>query len=120
MVFERLDGAHSDFVVLREGGARRSHCDILLVQCKFHVRELTAFASDNQVFLTWHPADEALADPFHDDHFGTASTYFLERNGEIATMIDHTLTSYVDPIVSIGTYCEYWCFYHHVFVGNEL
>jgi len=55
--------AQSDFELVRLGGFGKTHDDSLLSPWKYHVSELTAWASDGKVELHWLPADISDKDP---------------------------------------------------------
>lgn len=52
-----------DFEFVRAGGFSKSHDDDMLSPFKYHVSELTAWASDGKVDLRFLPADISLVDP---------------------------------------------------------
>lgn len=82
-----LHEAESDYAALRELGACESHNNDKLELWKYHVSELTAYATDGKVELEWKRPDEAGKDPDFSGHFSPMTGYSILRNGhEIATI----------------------------------
>ncbi len=78
-----------DFEFVRLGGAGKTHDDSKLSDFKYHISELTAWASDGEVKLHFLPADNAQKDP--DDYFTENHTYIIYRNTvEIARIQNHS------------------------------
>ncbi len=98
-----FDEARFDFVVLRNHGACRSHCDDMLASWKYRVHDLAAYNTDEGVDLVWKPADEALGDPSHNDHFPPYVTYYIYRDGTAITQVPLSVTSYTDSPLTGGT-----------------
>lgn len=76
------DEAQSDYFWLRVWGACRTHDDDMLAAWKYHVSELTAYASSEKVDLKWQKADKAGKDLEHASHFATNEGYDIFRNNE--------------------------------------
>ena len=74
-------GAQSDFEIVRFGGACKTHKDALLAPWKYHVSELTAWASDGKVSLHWLPADISGKDPngYGSLHLYESQAYYVYR-----------------------------------------
>lgn len=78
-----------DFEFVRFGGAYQTHNDGKLCRNKYHVSELTAWASDGKVRLHFLPADNAQKDP--NDYYAEDHTYIIYRNdAEIARIQNHS------------------------------
>ena len=109
------DDAQSDYFWLRVWGACATFDDDKLCGWKYHVNELTAYATDSKVDLEWNIANEALKDPDYDGHFAPIEGYSIERNGEeIATVplfilnpFPTFITSYTDDDIINGTTYTY-------------
>jgi len=112
-----LHEAESDYLSLRELGACKSHDSEKLESWKYHVSELTAYASDQKVELRWKRPDEAGKCPDFSGYFSPMTGYSIQRNGiEIAALsaihIDPPNppawnTSYTDSTVENGTVYGY-------------
>jgi hypothetical protein len=111
-----VDGAESDYLVLRAGGASATHDNKKLTKWKYHVSELTAIASDGKVKLKWVKPNAAGRDPNPEDHFVPITGYKIRRNGgDIATLTfsdwvpneDGWITSFEDTDVVYGTAYSY-------------
>ena len=82
-----LHEAESDYLSLRELGACKSHDPDKLESWKYHVSELTAYASDGKVELQWKRPDEAGKCPDFSGYFSPMTGYSIQRNGiEIASV----------------------------------
>ncbi|MCP4703636.1 MAG: T9SS type A sorting domain-containing protein [candidate division Zixibacteria bacterium] len=106
------DDAQSDYFWLRVWGACPTHDDDKLCGWKYHVNELTAYASDGKVELEWNRPNEAEKDPNFIDNFAPFMGYSLQRNGEEiaaipAVTIPSWITSYTDNDVVNGTTYNY-------------
>jgi hypothetical protein len=55
--------AQVDFEIIRFGGFGKTHKEKLLGEWKFHVSELTAWATEEKVDLRFLPADSSMRDP---------------------------------------------------------
>jgi len=107
--------AQSDYFWLRVWGACATFDDDKLAGWKYHVNELTAYASNGKVELKWNRTNEAGKDPDFDGHSNPIVGYSIERNGEeIATVPPFILfprpgfvTSYTDNDVVNGTTYTY-------------
>ncbi len=103
--------ARPDFNVLRKGGPCATHDDERLTPWKFHVSELTAYATDGQVELSWKSADYSDKDPDFVGHFQPYIGHEVHRDGESILLpglfLDTSITSYVDASVTNGTMYKY-------------
>jgi hypothetical protein len=112
-----LHEAESDYLGLRELGACKSHDPDKLESWKYHVSELTAYASDGKVELQWKRPDEAGKCPDFSGYFSPYNGYSIYRNGlEIATFSPLIIeppnppawvTSYTDSTVVNGNVYGY-------------
>lgn len=92
-------GALFDFRTLREFGACRTSNTDFLNSMKYHVSELTAYASEGKVELNWKSANEAgknPKDPKDREIFG----YEISRNEKIIATVNNEDNSYTDITVS--------------------
>ncbi len=99
--------AWCDWNVLRRRGAPATHDDYFLLSWKFHVSQLTAYASDGQVELNWKVADDARRDRNFDDHFSPYHGHEIIRNDILVGFVSYTTTSFIDrAFIENGTvYC---------------
>jgi hypothetical protein len=99
-----LGAAGAAWSLIRVEGACYTHDDDLLPKWKYHVSELTAYASDQKVELEWKKADEALKDPRHATHFATHNGYDIFRNDQVDKIdsVLRNITSYTDTSVENG------------------
>jgi hypothetical protein len=104
---EGMKGARMDVSVIRFGGAPSTYDLNKLERWKYHVSELTAYASDGRVDLKWKVADYSGKDPNYDDHFHPYATMRLFRNGSEIAMMPPTVTQWVDHDVDNGTAYRY-------------
>jgi hypothetical protein len=102
--------AQSDYFWLREWGACRTHDDSMLPGWKYHVSELTAYASDGKVELKWKMANDAGKDPDYNGHFNPHYGYTIQRDGSNLTTVPPTTTFYTDNTVVNGNVYAYYIF----------
>ncbi|MDH3975055.1 MAG: PKD domain-containing protein [Deltaproteobacteria bacterium] len=86
--------AQTDFDVIRFGGRGKTHKDTLLSVWKYHVSELTAWASDGKVDLHWQPADISKKHPGKYGSSGHDYYVYRKRNKSLWEQIG--LVRYVD------------------------
>ncbi len=96
--------ARADFNVLRKRGACATHDDGKLKAWKFHVSELTAYASDGKVELYWKRPDEAQKDPDFGGHFDPWEAYSILRDGQEIAVVDAVEWNFPDPPVFFTSY----------------
>jgi PKD repeat protein len=101
------DDAQSDYFWIRVWGAMRTHDDDMLAGWKYHVSELTAYASDGKAELEWQPADYSGADPRYSEHFNQHLGYQIQRDGIVIATVSPSDTSYTDDTVVYGNTYNY-------------
>ncbi|MEE9443695.1 MAG: LamG-like jellyroll fold domain-containing protein [candidate division Zixibacteria bacterium] len=111
---QKVDGKQSaqrDFEVIRFGGAPNTYNDEKMDAWKYHVSELTAYATDGQVELNWKQANYSGKDPDFDDHFAPFLGYLVYRDGKMIKMhlpfLPPSINSYMDTNVVNGEIYRY-------------
>lgn len=112
-----VQGALADFIIIRGGGACKTHKNSLLTRWKYHVSGLTACATDGKVELNWKRPDYSVKDPSFNDHFESTIGYKIRRNGADIAVVDAIefvpplgfkwITSFEDNDVVNGEIYEY-------------
>ena len=92
------DDAQSDYFWLRVWGACPTSDNDKLCGWKYHVSDLTGYASDGKVELEWNYPNVAEKDPDFDGHFLPITGYDITRNGEVIATVDAYEWIYNPPI----------------------
>ncbi len=117
--------AQTDFEIVRAGGAPKTRDNDLLYPWKYHVSELTAWASDGKVELHWQPADLSGKDPNEYGIIGDidATHSYRPHQYSVYRRSSSSLWSYLDSYTfqpaNTYTYKDSDVFYTDTNVNND-